>query len=217
MKNADAVKRAYRSPLRKSHASHTQRTIVDAATRLFVDTGYGATSVDAIAVAAGVSRATVFAAVGGKAELLKRVYDVALVGDDRPVALPDRDEPRAIRAEPDPGRYLERYAGMLAELGGRVARVYEAVRGAASADPDVRPVWDKIQEERRIGATHVVADTASKGPLRAGIDEVAAADVVWVLNDPGLYHLLVNVRGWPVDRYRDWVASSLQHELLGDR
>jgi AcrR family transcriptional regulator len=217
MKSTDAVKRAYRSPLRKSHATRTQRAIVDAATRLFVDTGYGAASVDAIAAAAGVSRATVFAAVGGKAELLKRVYDVALVGDDQPVALPDRAEARAIRAEPDPGRYLERYAGMLADLGGRVARVYEAVRGAASADPEVRPVWDKIQEERRIGAAHVVADTASKGPLRAGIDEVAAADVVWVLNDPGLYHLLVNVRGWPVERYRDWVASSLQHELLGDR
>jgi len=35
--------------------------------------------------------------------------------------------------------------------------------------------------------------------------------------DAGLYHLLVNVRGWPAERYREWVAGSLQHELLGDR
>lgn len=217
MINEIPVKRSYRSPLRAAHASQTRRAIIDAATRLFVDAGYGATSIDAIAEAAGVSRATVFTAVGGKAALLKTAYDVALAGDDEPVSLPDRADSRAIRAEPDPSRYLERYAGLVVELGGRVAAVYETVRGAASADREVRPVWDKIQQERRIGAAHVVADTASKGPLRDGIDPEDAADVVWVLNDPGLYHLLVNVRGWPAERYREWVAASLQHELLGDQ
>ncbi len=156
-----------------------------------------------------------FAVVGSKAALLKTAYDVALVGDDEPIALPDRPGSRAIRAEPDARRYLERYAGLVAEAGGRVAAIYEAVRGAASAEPEVRPVWDKIQGERRIGATHVVADTASKGPLRHGLDLEQAADVVWVLNDAGLYHLLVNIRGWPPERYRDWVAAALQRELLG--
>jgi AcrR family transcriptional regulator len=217
MKNEVPVKRPYRSPLRTAQAGQTRRAIIDAATRLFIEAGYGATSIEAIAAAAGVSRATIFTAVGGKAALLKTAYDVALVGDDAAVALADRAGSRAIRAEPDPARYLERYAGMLAELGARVAAVYEAVRGAASADAEVRPVWDKIQAERRIGAAHVVADTAAKGPLRDGIDEASAADIVWILNDPGLYQLLVNVRGWPVERYREWVTASLQHELLPAR
>jgi AcrR family transcriptional regulator len=211
------VKRTYRSPLRAAQAGQTRRTIIAAATRLFVDAGYGATSIDAIAEAAGVSRATVFTAVGGKAALLKTAYDVALVGDDEPVALPDRADALAIRAEPDPRRYLERYAALVTGLGGRVAPIYEAVRGAASADPEVRPVWDKIQQERRIGAAHVVADTAAKGPLRCGIDEEGAADIVWVLNDPGLYHLLVNRRDWSRERFAAWLAASLQHELLGGR
>jgi AcrR family transcriptional regulator len=217
MNNQTSVKRSYHSSLRTAQAGQTRRAIIDAATRLFVDNGYGATSIAAIAEAAGVSRATVFTIVGSKAALLKTAYDVALVGDDERVALPDRASSRAIRAEPDPRRYLEGYAGLVVELGTRVAAVYEAVRGAASADPEVRPVWDKIQQERRIGAAHVVADTASKGRLRDGIDEEAAADVVWILNDPGLYHLLVNVRGWPAERYGNWVAASLQHELLGDQ
>lgn len=217
MKETTAVKRAYRSPLRAAQAGQTRRAIIDAASRLFVEAGYGATSIDAIAAAAGVSRATVFTAVGSKPALLKTAYDVALVGDDEQVALPDRPASRAIRAEADPGRYLERYAGLVVELEGRVAAVYEMVRGAASADPEVRPVWDKIQQEHRIGAGHVVSDTASKGRLRDGLDEEAAADVVWVLTDPGIYHLLVNTRGWPAERFRDWLASSLQHELLGAR
>jgi len=216
MKHEATVKRVYHSPLRTSQASQTRRSIVDAATRLFVDVGYGATSMDAIAEAAGVSRATVFSAVGSKAALLKTAYDVALVGDDEAVALPDRAESRAIRAEPDPYRYLTRYAGLVVEIGGRVAPIYEAIRGAASADPDIRPVWEKIQQERRIGAAHVVADTASKGPLRAGTDTGDAADLVWVFIDPGLYHLLVNRRGWSRERYTGWLAASLIHELLGD-
>jgi AcrR family transcriptional regulator len=217
MKNEATVKRSYRSPLRTAHAGQTRRSIIDAATRLFVETGYGATSMDAIAEEAGVSRATVFSAVGSKAALLKTAYDVALVGDDDLVALPDRAESRSIRAEPDPRRYLERYAALIVGLGARVAPIYEAIRGAASADPDIRPVWEKIQQERRIGAAHVVADAASKGSLRAGIDQEGAADVVWVLVDPGLYRLLVDHRGWPRQRYIDWLAASLIHELLGDR
>jgi AcrR family transcriptional regulator len=217
MTGETSVKRPYRSPLRAAHAGQTRRAIIDAATRLFVETGYGATSIDAIAEAAGVSRATVFTAVGGKAALLKTAYDVALVGDDDRVALPDRADSRAIRAEPDPRRYLERYAALVTELGGRVAPIYEAIRGAASADSAVRPVWEKIQHERRIGAAHVVADTASKGLLRPGIDEETAADVIWVLIDPGLHHLLVTVRGWSRRRFGTWLAEALVNELLEDR
>ena len=217
MKSEAVVKRGYVSPLRTSQASQTHRSIVEAATRLFIDVGYGATSMDAIAEAAGVSRATVFTAVGSKAALLKTAYDVALVGDDDAVALPDRADSQAIRAEPDPHRYLTRYAALVTKIGGRVAPIYEAIRGAASADPDLRPVWEKIQQERRIGAAHVVADTASKGPLRDGADLEQVADLVWVFIDPGLYHLLVNRRGWSRSRYADWLAGSLTHELLGDR
>jgi AcrR family transcriptional regulator len=187
MNITQSVKRDYRSPLRTAQARATRRAILDAATRLFVGAGYGATSMDAIAEAAGVSRATVFTTFGTKPVLLKAAYDVALVGDDEPVALPDRADSRAIRAEPDPARYLDRYAGLVTELGGRVAAVYEAVRGAATSDSEVRPVWEQILAERRIGAAHVVADTQAKGPLRPDIDIEAAADVVvWCCDEaPG--------------------------------
>jgi AcrR family transcriptional regulator len=216
MTNEIPVKRSYHSPLRAAQADRTRRAIIDAATRLFVEAGYGASSIDAIAEAAGVSRATVFTAVGGKAALLKTAYDVALVGDDEATALPDRAESKAIRAEPDPRRYLERYAVLVTGLGVRVGPIYEAIRGAASADPEVRPVWEKIQQERRIGAAHVVADVASKGPLRRGMDPEVAADVVWVLIDPALNRLLVDRRGWSPQQFSAWLGTSLVRQLLDD-
>src|SRR6185369_15389921 len=98
MDDAMSVKRVYQSSLRQRQARSTRRAIIDAASRLFAEHGYGATSVDQIAQAANVSRATVFASLGGKPALLKAAYDVAIVGDDEPVPLPARPRSRLIQA-----------------------------------------------------------------------------------------------------------------------
>lgn len=209
------VKRPYRSTLREVNASATRLAIVQAAGGLFIERGYVATSIEAIAEAAGVSRATVFTSVGGKPVLLKKAYDIALVGDDADVPLVQRAASQAIRAEPNVERFLDRYAGLVTEINGRLARIYEAVRGAASADADVRNVFDKIQAERRVGSGRVIEDVQSKGPLRPGLTAEVAADLLWVLNDAGLYHLLVHQRGWPQEQFQTWLSASMRAQLLG--
>jgi AcrR family transcriptional regulator len=214
MADGGAVKRVYQSTLRQRQARSTRRAIIAAASRLFAEHGYGATSVDQIAQAADVSRATVFASVGGKPAMLKAAYDVAIVGDDEPVPLPARPRSRLIQAEPDVHRFLVLYAALVADIDRRVAGIYEAVRGAASADPAVASLWATIQRERRIGAGNVVDQVRSKAPLRADLDLVAAADIVWVLIDPWLYHQLVDQRGWPHERFEGWLAETLQAQLL---
>jgi AcrR family transcriptional regulator len=208
------VKREYRSPLREASARATRDAIIGAATRLFVEQGYAASSVDAIAEAAGVSRATVFATFGGKAALLKAAYDVALVGDDEPIALPDRARSKEVQAQPDAARLLEGYAEILTDISGRLAPIYEAVRGGASADPEAREVWEKIQTERRIGGTNVVKLITARKALRKDLDREAAGDLVWVLNDPGLYFMLVHRRRWSPARFQSWLAETLKTQLL---
>jgi AcrR family transcriptional regulator len=208
------VKRPYRSTLRVAHADSTRLAVVQAAARLFIERGYVATSIESIAEAAGVSRATVFTSVGGKPVLLKKAYDIALVGDDVQVPLAERERSRAIRAEPDVERFLDRYAGLVTEINGRLAAIYEAVRGAASADTEVRDVFEKIQMERRIGAGRVIADVLAKGSLRAGLEAEAAADLLWVLIDAGLYHLLVQRRGWSQERFGTWLSETIRTQLL---
>ena len=59
-----------------------------------------------------------------------------------------------------------------------------------------------------------VADVKARASLRSGLDEAAAADVVWVLNDPGLFHMLVLRQGWPVVRFEAWLADTLAVQLL---
>ncbi len=216
MNQSPDVKRSYESPLRKAQAAATRRAIIDAASALFIERGYVATSIESVAEAAGVSRATVFTSVGGKKALLKTAYDVALVGDDEPIPFPLRPASLAVRAEPDPRRFLVGYTGLVVDINVRLAPIYEAVRGAASADPEVRDVFDAIGTERRIGAGRVVGDLVAKGGrLRAGLDEEAAADILWVLIDAGLFHLLVHRRSWAVERFQTWLAETIQRELLG--
>jgi AcrR family transcriptional regulator len=217
MNSRRAVKRDYSSPLRDAQAQATRLNVITAAGRLFVENGYGATSIEAIAQAAGVGRATVFTSVGGKPALLRTAYDVAIVGDDEPVPLPQRPWARRVLEATTQRERIDRYADMLVLVNSRVAGICEAFRGAASSDLDVRASWESIRSERRGGAANFVRFITDLGDLRPGLDAEHAADIVWLLNDPALYHQLVVERGWSEAHYRDWLSETMQAQLLSGR
>lgn len=59
-----------------------------------------------------------------------------------------------------------------------------------------------------------VRDLAATGRLRAGLSESRAADIVWSMNSPEFYLLLVEQRGWSVEEYSDWLADAWIRLLL---
>ena len=173
---------------------------IRAATELFVDEGYGPVSIDAIAAAAGVSRATVFNAFGGKPSLLRAAYDVAIVGDDEPVPLPERPWAQPVRRAHDAPTMLVRYAHMVTVIHGRVAGIYEVIRGAASAHAEVREHWDQDSTRAATPVRPTSSMLLERGTLRRGLTRARAADIVFVLIDPGLYHQLVEEHADDVGR-----------------
>ena len=96
----DVKARPYRSPRRDEQARQTRGAVLAGARELFLDPGYHATTIDEIAAAAGVSKPTVFTAVGNKTQLLKVVRDVAMAGDD--AAAPVAERPSVERARDAP-------------------------------------------------------------------------------------------------------------------
>ena len=88
----DGVKRRYDSSRRRQQAQENRRRVLDAAHELFVDQGYGATTIAEVAVAAGVAVETVYAAFRTKLTVLRRAWDVAVGGDEDDVRLLDRPE-----------------------------------------------------------------------------------------------------------------------------
>ena len=213
----DAVKRPYESPLRQDQARSTHRAVVAAAGRLFAENGYASTSIEDVAAAAGVSRATVFSSVGGKADLLKEAYDLAIGGDDEPVKLADRPRSREIQAIPDARAFLDAYAELLCDIFERVAGIHEAVRAAAHADPEIKQLWDSINEQRRGGSGRIFASLIARGPVRAGVDLRTGGDIMWTLNDAGLYHMLVVRRGWSRKKFHRWLTDTMEQQLLPPR
>src|SRR5258705_12407321 len=107
----DRVKRVYDSRLRLERADATRLAIAAAAGRLFAEHGYAATSIEEIAAAAGVGRATVFNSVGGKPELLKEAYRFAVRGPtNASTPLGRQARTRRISAEPHARKLLAGYA-----------------------------------------------------------------------------------------------------------
>ena len=141
---SEHVKRDYRSGLRTAQAEQTRRSIVSAAARLFVDDGYGATTIDAVAESAGVSRKTVFTAVGGKVDLLKTALDWAVAGDDQPVAVADRPEVRELLAMDDPVALLTSWARVMVAIDVRVAGLFRVLEIAADGDAAAQPPARRI-------------------------------------------------------------------------
>jgi AcrR family transcriptional regulator len=212
---SDAVKRDYRSELRAAQAVQTRRSIVAAATRLFVQHGYGATTIDAVAKAAGVSRKTVFTAVGAKVDLLKIALDWAVAGDDRPVALADRDTLRELLEQSDPTVLLTGWGRLQAEIGARVAALVQALEVAAGTDGDARVLLAQVQEQRLDGARTIVKRLRKLGALTADLTVQEAVDLAWLATDAALFDRLVRVRGWSASRFGEWLGKNLCRQLLG--
>jgi AcrR family transcriptional regulator len=208
------VKKPYKSALRAAQARATRRAIVDAAARLFTQRGYGATTVDAIADAAGVSRKTVFTSVGGKTEALKLALDWAIAGDDEPVPMLERPHIKAMQNEPDARRVLASYARHVRQTATRTAPLHQVVQAAAGLDADIRALAENGRAQRIRGMRAMAQTLADRGALKPGLTPSEAADILWLLNDPGVYHRLVIEQHWSPDRYQDWLADALISLLI---
>ena len=211
---AEPVKKPYNSALRAAQARSTRRAIVAAAARLFIQHGYGATTVDAIAEAAGVSRKTVFTSVGGKTEALRLALDWAIVGDDEPVPMLERPHIKALQQEPDARQVLAGYARHVRQTSARTAPLHEVVRAAAGLDADIRALAEESRAQRIRGMRVMAQDLADRGALKPGLTPTEAADVLWLLNDPGVYHRLVIEQKWAPGRYQQWLADALISLLI---
>jgi AcrR family transcriptional regulator len=208
------VKRQYTSTLRQRQASETRSRILDAAQRLFTDSGYGATTMESIASEAGVATDTVYANFRNKAGLLHKLMDVRVGGDDSPVRLLDREGPQKVRAESTQKRQVEAFAADITQILERARPVDDIMRGAAAVDPEIAALRVRMHGLRYNNVKEFARWLSVKGTFRGGITEADAAAIVWTLASPEVHGLLREGRGWTSERYTAWLAESLTRTLL---
>jgi AcrR family transcriptional regulator len=215
---AEAVKRTrrYDSPRRREQAAATRREILDAAERLFTGQGYAATTMQAIAREARVALKTVYVAFDSKSGVLRALWNLRLRGDEAEAPVPERPWYREVLEEPDPQRRIGLTAAYSRTVKERIGPLFEVIRGAALADPDIAALWERIQTEFHGAQRAIVQALQAQGALRGGLDVERATDVLWTLNHPGTWQLLVGERGWTPAEWEEWFADAAASQLLGN-
>ena len=138
-------RRPYDASRRQQAAAESRSAILDAGRVLFVERGYASTTMGDVAARAGVSTATAAAAFGGKAGLLKRLVDIAIVGDDEPVPVRERQVAADVAASTDPREQLDLLAAFITEAHGRLAALVDVMQQASGSDPEVFADLERLQ------------------------------------------------------------------------
>jgi AcrR family transcriptional regulator len=211
----DPVKptRRYDSPRRRQQAAETRRLILEAAQPLFERDGYAATTMASIAREAGVAPKTVYVAFESKSGLLRALWHLLLRGDQEDVPVGDRSWYREVLEEPDPERKLGMAARASSRVKGRAGRLMGVIRSAAATDPDIRELWDRIQRDFLENQRGLVESLDARGALRAGLTVERGTDILWTLNHPDVWLLLLD-RGWTPEEFETWFADAVRQQLL---
>jgi len=210
-------KRPYESPRRRAQADATRRDILEAAQRLFETNGYAATTMAEIAKEADVALKTVYLAFQTKSGLLRTLWNLLLRGDesDRPVG--ERRWYLDVLEEKDPERQLRLNAGNSVSGKRRISAILEVIRSAASVDTDVTALWQRIQTEYHANQRAIIERLHERGHLNSALDIERATDILWTLNHPNNWQLLVVQRGWTPEQYEQWTGDLACAELLRPR
>jgi AcrR family transcriptional regulator len=207
-------RRSYHSPRRQQQAAATRLAILEAAERLLERQGYPATTMEQVAAEAGVALKTVYVAFATKSGLLRALWDLRLKGDQDVAAVAERPWYREVVDEPDPARQLRRNARNARVVKQRIGGVLKVLRSAAPVDPDAAALWRLIQTDFHDNQRAIVERLHAKGVLRAGLDVARASDILWTLNHPDVWLLLVGERGWTPEQWERWFADTACAQLL---
>jgi AcrR family transcriptional regulator len=209
--------RTYDSSSRREAAQATRQSILQAALQMFLLKGYAATTMPAIAQAAGIAMDTVYATVGKKPALFRLLVETAISGTDTAVPAEERDYVRAIRAESNPTRKLEIYAAALSRIQATLAPLFRVLQGAATLDPELNALWQEISQRRARNMRLFATDLAATGRLHHDLTIDKAADIIWSMNSPEFYLLLVQERGWSPAEFEQWLSDAWIRLLLKPR
>jgi AcrR family transcriptional regulator len=171
---------------------------------VFAARGYSAATIAEVAHAAGVAIPTVYKLYGNKRTLMSAIAD-----SWEQEFVPDR---AAEEVPHDPAAALVFWAGFVRrqwESGLDIALIYA---GAVTSEPEIRKEFQPRLEarERMIRTVSERLEPA----LNDGLTVEDAHAIISALTLPEVYRDLVRDRGWPPERFQDWLERTLTAQLI---
>lgn len=199
----------YQSPLRQEQAAQTRDRIAAAARAVFVEHGYAAATIGAVAAAAGVSEPTVYRVFGSKRGILMALLDqMGRQAADAEVAARERDpggDPREqLRVE------VDHIVGVFADW----IDFAQVILNVGASDPAVAAVGREGDRRRYARQAPLVRRWHRNGVLRQGLSARRAGEILGAMTGPEMFALMTRTNGWSVRDFRSWLAAMLERELF---
>ena len=210
---AKAVKRRYDNTRRLAQVRETRLKVIEAAKSLFIENGYPATTLEAVADTADVALPTLYRLFGSKQALLKAVLDTSFGGDDEPIAFGDRPEQQQALADPDPTSLVRSFARICRQFMERSSEMFHVLASAAQVDPEIAEFQTDIRRQRHTGQARIVAAIADRDALDPVLSLSEAQDIAYAALSPEVHRVLTVERGWTADQYERWLTRALSSLL----
>jgi AcrR family transcriptional regulator len=201
-------RRPYKSPAREAQAEATKRAILKAARSVFAEFGYAVATIEAVALAAGVSGPTVYAVFGSKPGLLSAL--VADAGSDSGIR---RLAARAT-SEHQPRKRLAAIAKVVRTIMQEEAGILKVLRDAGTGRPELEAARRQGHLQQREALTSALRLLTETRSLRKGITFEDAVATFCDLASPESYSLLVDEFGWSAARWERWLAETAVRLLI---
>ncbi len=121
---------------------------------------------------------------------------------------------RVLLADRDPRNQLSGLAGIIRGIMSRAEPLHRILVSASGSDPDAAALLAELTRQRQHCHARIARSLARAGALRPKLRERDADDIIHVLTSPEVYRLLVCDRGWPPERYEQWLKDILIDQLL---
>jgi AcrR family transcriptional regulator len=213
MSVTDKGPRRYDATERRARAARRRDDVLKHARELFLADGYAATTITAIAGAAGVSAETIYKTFGGKAGIVSAIYQRSLLGS-APAAAEARSDVAQLAAH-EPRSLFAQFGELSAEVAPLTAPMMRLIRDAAAGgDNEMAQLFHDAERLRYERMLHNAETLHRRGFLRTGMTASHAADVMWFYTADDVFNNLVVTRGWSLPAYSRFISDALCAALL---
>ncbi len=159
---------------RRRESAETVDRVLEAAERLIKEDAFHAATMDELAVAAGVSRATVFNRFGSKLGVLEALFTRGMEG-------PEMAAIQEALALEDPGAALDAVVEAGCAIWEACGFVVEQLQAVAVLEPDAAALVDQQRDEQRADLQGLTRRLAKAGRLRPGLSQTRATATLHML------------------------------------
>ena len=201
------AKRPYTAARRRATPESVNR-VLDAAERLIRDDAFHTATMDELAAAAGVSRATVFNRFGSKLGVLQTLFARAMEG-------PQMDAIREALEIEDPVAALEAAIAASCAIWDREGYIHEQLQAIVVLEPDASVLIDEQKQEQRTALLALARRLSKAGRLRPGLGEARAAATLHTLTSLETFLWLRREYGLSLRQTRDAITTLARTVLRG--